>query len=674
MAYDGNGNFVRLHNWTQDAANSIDINSLEMDAEDGGFAAGLSNCVTRDGQGKMSVDFTPAVDNTLNLGTASKRWKTLNGVTVGALPVSIAAYGALSDNVTDDTAAVNAAITGVSAGGGGLLYFPQGTTTKCTGTVVLAANVTIMGYGATLNYTGVGIAVSCPTTASLIRPGIFGLVFNAPSASVILNLISCYRGAFRDLHLLSNSTTNTAIALTCNTTGTPDPAGTLNFVNCLFENIMQDATAGGNGCGNFITFNGNTSIQGIVTDNTFVNVQAQAVNIVGIDMIQWCDSNIFCGMTRIALNGAISPANGIGLRLGTGQGVYSESFQQLAIDTFANPATDNRQGVVCTAATSTKNVVISVLEFGPAVTNQALNVPTLLSGVIVLAPRLVTNYQSYNLYGANVGIGVAANTANACTASAGAWMTGVSQSVYYAQASAYNQGAPTLGVSYGCQPGAAGSGSPYTVTQVMGYYAAAGVNGANATVTNSYGFYCADQNYGASNNYGYFSNMVAGAGKFGFYAAGTAANSFAGPTAIGGSATNDSAAAGFVAEIITSLVGSGSAVSLSNTVPANITSISLTAGDWDVWGQIAFIPAASTTLAYLAASTGTTTGALGGLNIAANATSFSNFAPGAVATTQSAPVQRLSLAGTTTVYLVAQANFGVSTMSAYGGITARRRR
>lgn len=79
MAYDGNGTFVRLHNWTQDAANSIDINSGEMDGEDNGFATGLSNAVTRDGQGKMTTDFLPAVDNTLNLGSAIKRWTTLNG-------------------------------------------------------------------------------------------------------------------------------------------------------------------------------------------------------------------------------------------------------------------------------------------------------------------------------------------------------------------------------------------------------------------------------------------------------------------------------------------------------------------------------------------------------------------------------------------------------------------
>lgn len=95
MAYDGNGNFLRVHNWVQDAANSIDISAPEMDAEDNGFAGGLSNAVTRDGQGKMAVDFVPNSDNTLNLGGATARWKTLNGVNISTLPVTQSAIGAI---------------------------------------------------------------------------------------------------------------------------------------------------------------------------------------------------------------------------------------------------------------------------------------------------------------------------------------------------------------------------------------------------------------------------------------------------------------------------------------------------------------------------------------------------------------------------------------------------
>lgn len=78
-AYDGNGLFVRSYNWVQDKANDIDITASRADTEDDGFAAGLSNCVTRDGQGRMSADFVPATDLGAQLGSASLRWNGFNG-------------------------------------------------------------------------------------------------------------------------------------------------------------------------------------------------------------------------------------------------------------------------------------------------------------------------------------------------------------------------------------------------------------------------------------------------------------------------------------------------------------------------------------------------------------------------------------------------------------------
>src|SRR5262245_57492548 len=64
--------------------------------------------------------------------------------------------------------------------------------------------------------------------------------------------------------------------------------------------------------------------------------------------------------------------------------------------------------------------------------------------------------------------------------------------------------------------------------------------------------------------------------------------------AIRGTSTNDSAAAGYVGELMESEVLTGSAVSLTNNTAANVTSLSLTAGDWDVWGSVAFNAVAGT--------------------------------------------------------------------------------
>lgn len=56
--FDGNGTYVRYYNWTQDAANAIPILASRFDTEHNGFAAALSNCLTRDGQGKPSADIS----------------------------------------------------------------------------------------------------------------------------------------------------------------------------------------------------------------------------------------------------------------------------------------------------------------------------------------------------------------------------------------------------------------------------------------------------------------------------------------------------------------------------------------------------------------------------------------------------------------------------------------
>ncbi len=134
-----------------------------------------------------------------------------------------------------------------------------------------------------------------------------------------------------------------------------------------------------------------------------------------------------------------------------------------------------------------------------------------------------------------------------------------------------------------------------------------------------------------------------------------------------GTTTNDSAAATYVGEFISSSVN---AVAITSTITTNITSITLTAGDWDVWGDLLSAPAAGTT----------TVNMLGGVNIT-SATFAANqyFAlPAAAATVAlggTCPPIRLSLsAASTTVYLIAYIAYGVSTLTMGGNLYARRRR
>jgi len=140
-----------------------------------------------------------------------------------------------------------------------------------------------------------------------------------------------------------------------------------------------------------------------------------------------------------------------------------------------------------------------------------------------------------------------------------------------------------------------------------------------------------------------------------------------------GTATNDSAAAGVVGEIIESTVLVGSAVSLTTGTAVDVTSVSLTAGDWDVWGNIWFNAAGTTNVTQSHAAISTTTATLptapgaGGYNLRRQAAQVPAGAYG-MPTGQT----RLSLSATTTVYLVASSTFTVSTNAAFGYIGARR--
>src|SRR6185312_13766790 len=141
-----------------------------------------------------------------------------------------------------------------------------------------------------------------------------------------------------------------------------------------------------------------------------------------------------------------------------------------------------------------------------------------------------------------------------------------------------------------------------------------------------------------------------------------------------GTATNDNAASGYIGEYISANVPIGSAVSLSTGVAKIVTSISLTAGDWDVSGTVGFSEGATTTCTQQIAAINTADNTLptspgagayaqqGGTGVAGT---------GAVMPTGTT---RLLLTATTTVYLVAQAAFATSTNAAYGFIAARRAR
>lgn len=142
-----------------------------------------------------------------------------------------------------------------------------------------------------------------------------------------------------------------------------------------------------------------------------------------------------------------------------------------------------------------------------------------------------------------------------------------------------------------------------------------------------------------------------------------------------GTATNDNACAGCVGEVISASVAQGSAVALTTATPANITNVSLTAGDWDCRGAIQRVFTGTTSYTLLQGGISGTSATLPtgpmGLDVKANAATV----PGqAIGPTSTMSLVRNLLAATTSVFLVVQDTFTASTDSAYGGIVCRRAR
>lgn len=74
----------------------------------------------------------------------------------------------------------------------------------------------------------------------------------------------------------------------------------------------------------------------------------------------------------------------------------------------------------------------------------------------------------------------------------------------------------------------------FTVASLIHYQATQSTIGSGSAITNQYGFIAQSSLTGATNNYGFHGNLASGAGRYNFYAAGTADNWFSGNVLIGG--------------------------------------------------------------------------------------------------------------------------------------------
>lgn len=145
---------------------------------------------------------------------------------------------------------------------------------------------------------------------------------------------------------------------------------------------------------------------------------------------------------------------------------------------------------------------------------------------------------------------------------------------------------------------------------------------------------------------------------------------------IPGTTTNDSAASGNIGEYKESVLLFADRMSLTTATAADITNFSLGAGDWDVTASINVLGSGTTNFTAGVGSISNTSATLDTTPLAFGIiTTPGGMVPPAttvgVLNMNVGPVRK-SLSGSTTIYLVVQANFTVSTATGWGTIRARR--
>jgi hypothetical protein len=138
-----------------------------------------------------------------------------------------------------------------------------------------------------------------------------------------------------------------------------------------------------------------------------------------------------------------------------------------------------------------------------------------------------------------------------------------------------------------------------------------------------------------------------------------------------GTSSNDDAKPGVIGEYKTAT--SAGTTPLVTNVGANVTTLALSAGDWDVWGVVTFAGAATSVRQYVSGACSLSSGVLAGLPTGGGVATYVGSVTHEIGI-YPIPQGRLSIAAPTTLYLVAQSGFATAAMAASGFIAGRRAR
>ena len=242
-----------------------------------------------------------------------------------------------------------------------------------------------------------------------------------------------------------------------------------------------------------------------------------------------------------------------------------------------------------------------------------------------------------------------------------------------------------------------GLASASQITQWSGFYVPNMLAVPNIGNVGKFVGYDMEDETGSVQTVAFLSNINAGSTKYAFLGNGTAQSLFNGPViaaggistttlsatgaitpsqtaGIVGTTTNNAANAGSIGEVIAASVPSTSAISLATGTAANVTGVSLTAGDWRCTGVTAFHPAATTSVTNYSNGLSGASASFGALGTYASHSTAAQVLGAAPDEIIALPVTQVLIASTTTIYMIAESTFTVSTMAAYGSMLCTRTR
>ena len=145
MPFNGAGVFSRLYSWVTDAVNGLPISPSRMDADSNDIAAGLTLCLTKNGQSTPTANLPMGGYKLTGLGTGSAASDSVNfgqltAYTTGLVTDTVAGVRALLKTGSVLRTFVTGYYAAGDGGGGEYWYNPTDTSSADNGGTIIVAN------------------------------------------------------------------------------------------------------------------------------------------------------------------------------------------------------------------------------------------------------------------------------------------------------------------------------------------------------------------------------------------------------------------------------------------------------------------------------------------------------------------------------------------------------